>query len=163
MTSRQDGYDNHHRRIGEKVINKDNIKEQEPNDKRTRLTTSTMTSSIMDHIITCAISQKPPSFPMVTFGLGGLGGRLFPMDWEVWSPQNLEKGRSRNFGGLRGSSQKISGIWARPQGKMGVFNPDFFPELSPKTLGKKRGIFCCLQNSVDPPLLLWFSFGLASR
>ena len=27
-------------------------------------------------------------------------------------------------------------------GKMGVFNPDFFPELSPKTLGEKGGIFC---------------------
>ena len=47
-------------------------------------------------------------------------------------------------------------------GKMGVFDPDFFPELSPKTLGKKRGIFC-FQYSVDPPFLLWFSFGLVSR
>ena len=60
--TRLDDYDNHHRRIGEKDINKEDIKEQEPNDnKKTRPTTSTMTSSIMDHII-CAISHFLPSF-----------------------------------------------------------------------------------------------------
>ena len=57
--TRLDDYDNHHRRIGEKDIKEEDIIEQEPNDidKKTRPTTSTMTSSIMDHII-CAISQK---------------------------------------------------------------------------------------------------------
>ena len=62
MTSRQDDYDNHHRRRGEKVINKEDIKEQEPNDQKTGLTTSRMTSSIIHHIWTCAISQKPSEF-----------------------------------------------------------------------------------------------------
>ena len=56
--TRLDDYDNHHRRIGEKDIKEEDIIEQEPNDidKMTRPTTSTMTSSIMDHII-CAISH----------------------------------------------------------------------------------------------------------
>ena len=55
--TRQDDYDSHHRRIGEKDINEEDFKEQEPNDKKTRLTASTMTSSIIDHIRICAISH----------------------------------------------------------------------------------------------------------
>ena len=51
-----DNNDCHHRRKGEEIINKEDIKDQEPNEK-TRLT-STMTSSILNHILTCAISQK---------------------------------------------------------------------------------------------------------
>ena len=59
----QDGYDNHHRRTGEKVNNKEDIKEQEPNDindKKTTVTITSMISSIMNHISICAISQKCP-------------------------------------------------------------------------------------------------------
>ena len=54
-----DDYDNHHRRIGEEDIKEEDIREQEPNDidKKTSPTTSTMISSIIDHII-CAISQN---------------------------------------------------------------------------------------------------------
>ena len=55
--TRQDDYDSHHRRIGEKDIKEEDIKGQEPNDKKTRRTASTMTSSIIDHIRICAISQ----------------------------------------------------------------------------------------------------------
>ena len=53
-----DSNDSHHKRIGEKDIKEEDIIEQEPNDidKKTTLTTSTMTSSIIDHII-CAISH----------------------------------------------------------------------------------------------------------
>ena len=36
---------------------KEDIKEQEPNEKNTSMTTSTMTSSIIHHIWTCAISH----------------------------------------------------------------------------------------------------------
>ena len=64
----QDNHDNHHRRIGEKVINKEDIKEQEPNDKKTRLTTSTRTSSIIDHII-CAISHGSRARPTCLCGI----------------------------------------------------------------------------------------------
>ena len=54
-----DSNDSHHKRKGEEVINKEDIKDQEPKDidKKTRLT-STKTSSIINHILTCAISQK---------------------------------------------------------------------------------------------------------
>ena len=53
-----DSNDSHHRRKGEEVINKEDIKDQEPNDinKKTRRT-STMTSSIIYRILTCAISH----------------------------------------------------------------------------------------------------------
>ena len=118
---------------------------------------------------------------MVTFGLGGLGGRLFPMDWEVWSPKNLENfllsqgqgpakfwvvcgGPPNKF--LEFGPQTTLAVWGGKEtiGKMGVFNPDFFPELSPKTLGKKRGIFSVVSKIPwTPPFFLWFSFGLASR
>ena len=54
--TRQDDNDNHHRRTGEEVIKKEDIKEQEPNDKKTRQTSSTRTSSIIDHIA-CYISH----------------------------------------------------------------------------------------------------------
>ena len=57
VTSRQDSYDNHHKRIGEEVINNEDTREQEPKDiKKTTMTTS-MTSSIMNHIWSCAISH----------------------------------------------------------------------------------------------------------
>ena len=51
-----DSNDSHHKRKGEEVINKEDIKDQEPKDidKKTRLT-STKTSSIINHILTCAI------------------------------------------------------------------------------------------------------------
>ena len=58
VTSRLDNHDNHHRRKGEEVINKEHIKEQEPKDnKKTTMTTSTRTSSIIHHIMTCTISH----------------------------------------------------------------------------------------------------------
>ena len=57
--TRLDSYDNHHRRKGEEDKEGIRHQEQEPNDieKETRLTTSTRTSSIIHHIVTCAISH----------------------------------------------------------------------------------------------------------
>ena len=76
----QDDNDNHHRKKGEEVIKKEDIKEQEPNDKKTRLTTSSMTSSIIDHII-CAFSHffpcfKVPNAPGMVEGYDLPGGGL---------------------------------------------------------------------------------------
>ena len=61
--TRLDSYDHHHRRKGEQDKEGTRHQEQEPNniDKKTRLTTSTRTSSIIHHICICAISQKHPS------------------------------------------------------------------------------------------------------
>ena len=57
--TRLDSYDNHHRRKGEEDREGIRHQEQEPNDidKKTRPTTSTRTSSIIHHIVTCAISH----------------------------------------------------------------------------------------------------------
>ena len=68
------------------------IKGQEPNDKKTRQTSSTMTSSIINHIF-CAISQnlaRTPCVPLFctsfnrggnrgAFRLPGAGGGSFPL------------------------------------------------------------------------------------
>ena len=60
-TSRQDSHDSHHRRKGEEDIKrKEDIKEQEPYDKKTTMTTSSRTSSIKNHIWTCYCSQRFP-------------------------------------------------------------------------------------------------------
>ena len=66
----------------------------------------------------------------------GLGGRLLPMDFGNFGPKGTPWGRfiQMKFGNL-------------VIGKMGVFNQDFTPELSPKTLGKK-GNFCFFPNFV---------------
>ena len=55
----QDNHDHHHRRKGEEDREGIRHQEQEPNDidKKTRPTTSTMTSSIKNHILDCAISH----------------------------------------------------------------------------------------------------------
>ena len=52
----QDSNGSHHRRKGEEIINKEDIKEQEPNENTT-MTITSMTSSIMDHINICAVSH----------------------------------------------------------------------------------------------------------
>ena len=72
--TRQDSNDSHHRRKGEGVIKKEDIKEQEPNEK-TRLTMTSMTSSIIDHISICAISQ---------FSLGNEGKDSNNLNSQTW-------------------------------------------------------------------------------
>ena len=58
VMTRLDSNGYHHRRIGERNIKmKEDIQGHEPKDKKTSMTTSTMTSSIMDHILTCSISH----------------------------------------------------------------------------------------------------------
>ena len=99
---RQDSYDNHHRRTGEEVINKEDIKGQEPNDEKTRLMTSTMTSSIIHHIWTCAIhsfapseSQDSPTWGTGCFwlhaaiskGVSTVGTRRWYELWILWGHQ----------------------------------------------------------------------------
>ena len=71
---------------------------------------------------------------MVTFGLGG---RLLPMDFGNFGPKGTLT-RSPNFWWPGGGSSKYNlGTWSPPNeniGKMGVFNQDFTPELSPFSL-----------------------------
>ena len=46
--------------------------------------------------------NPPPFFPVVTFSLGGLGGRLLPMDFD---PENSQGQGRQIFWSGRGSSQ----------------------------------------------------------
>ena len=108
---------------------------------------------------------KTPQFPYGYLWPGWLGWPPLPNGLGSLVPQKPWKflrAGSRNFGWSAGVLPiNFWNLGPRPPwpketiGKMGVFNPDFFPELSPKTLGKKKGNFCCLQNSVDPR----FSYG----
>ena len=71
----------------------------------------------------------PPYFPVVTFYLGGLRGRLLPKDLTIL-PMNVE-----NLGPK--ATQAKGNHWENG----GFFNPDFSTELSPKTFEKNLFVF----------------------
>ena len=118
-------------------------------------------------------AENPPNFPMVTFGLGGLGGRLLPMDFGNFGPKGTV-GKSPNFwwpgGGLPIKFGNLGPRPPRPKetiGKMGVLNQDFSPELSPPQgrLRVFKPALSLLPNSLgralgkiwvaNPPLFGW--------
>ena len=114
------------------------------------------------------LGQKPSSFPMVTFGLGGLGGRLLPMDFGNFRPK----------GGPENSKGEVAKFWVVWRGVLpinfgnvgpqatqakgnhkenGGFQPRFFPRALPRDLGEKKGNFYFL--SKIPCAELWEKFG----
>ena len=113
-------------------------------------------------------AENPPSCPMVTFGLGGLGGRLLPMDFGNFGPK-VTLGKSPNFwwpGGkiwefgpqttqAKGNHRENGGGFSPdfpPQGRLRVFKPAL--SFLPKSMGRALGKIW----PESPPVSLWFGW-----
>ena len=97
------------------------IKEQEPNDKKTGLT-STMTVSIIDHILDCAISQKARKYIFRVFF------RHFSAFFEFFCSRSLGWHMGTSFPVSRG----ISGL--------GVLNPCNWSGISKPMVCRTYGL-----------------------
>ena len=99
-----DSNDSHQRRKGEEAIKKEDIKDKEPKDDKKTRQTSTMTSFIKNHILTCAISHGSRASTTCLCGIDDITSSILD-----YSSRSSSHGQQHSSTSLR---------WTSPSGRM---------------------------------------------